>query len=315
MVSGFITEAQAKKGWLTRIVNYVANGHLDIGADNGATNICFVVSLIVFCSLTLGIFLAANVLVQDRETGELLDERMSTMIRIGIRSVYKNKLRKGLDTKMVRAFLLNMTMRQGKKFNDPKSKDSIKRTPPFVLLHFPDDDLNELLLLPNAAFVEFHNLNTSEMLEPLDYFQTFNEFFYRKLKPGARSICSEDPRVAVSPADCRMMAFPNINEATRSEIVIVVQRNKSSLLTSDIRLWIKGKEFSVKNLLQNQEVANYFKDGSLAVFRLAPQDYHRYHAPVDGILGEFVAIPGTYYTVNPMAIREKAKRGLILSGC
>jgi len=66
-----------------------------------------------------------------------------------------------------------------------------------------------------TAFVQFHNLNTNEMLEPLDYFKTFNEFFYRKLKPGARSISSEDPRVAVSPADCRMMAFPNINEATR----------------------------------------------------------------------------------------------------
>jgi len=125
VVSGFITEAQAKKGWLTRIVNYVANGHLDIGADNGNSS--------VFPSFLLqikNIFLAANVLVQDRETGELLDEKMSTMIRLGIRSVYKNKLssvRKGLDTKMVRAFLLNMTLRQGKKYNDPKSKDSIKR--------------------------------------------------------------------------------------------------------------------------------------------------------------------------------------------
>lgn len=71
------------------------------------------------------------------------------------------------------------------------------------------------------------------------------------------------------------------------------------------RLWIKGKEFSIKNLLQNQDLANYFKDGSLAVFRLAPQDYHRYHSPVDGELGEYVDIPGTYYTVNPMAIRER----------
>jgi len=82
--------------------------------------------------------------------------------------------------------------------------------------------------------------------------------------------------------------------------------------TNHDRLWIKGKEFSIKNLLQSQEVANYFKDGSLAVFRLAPQDYHRYHAPVDGILGEFVAIPGTYYTVNPMAIREKVSGSSII---
>lgn len=66
-----------------------------------------------------------------------------------------------------------------------------------------------------VAFVDFHNLNVGEMLEPLDSFKTFNEFFYRKLKPGARKVASEDPRVAVSPADCRMMVFPTISEATR----------------------------------------------------------------------------------------------------
>jgi len=39
--------------------------------------------------------------------------------------------------------------------------------------------------------------------------------------------------------------------------------------------------------------------------RLAPQDYHRFHSPVDGIVEKVKEIPGTYYTVNPMAIREK----------
>jgi len=124
------------------------------------------------------------------------------------------------------------------------------------------------------------------MLEPLDSFKTFNEFFYRKLKPGARTLASpDDPKVAVSPADCRMMAFPSINEATR--------------------LWIKGKEFSVKTLLQSQDLSTFFKDGSLAVFRLAPQDYHRFHSPVNGTLADYTDIQGTFYTVNPMAIRER----------
>ena len=40
------------------------------------------------------------------------------------------------------------------------------------------------------------------------------------------------------------------------------------------------------------------------MFRLAPQDYHRFHVPVDGTIGEITAIEGQYYTVNPMAIRS-----------
>jgi len=240
VTSGFLTETHARKGWLTRIINYVTNGQHDIGADN------------------------ANVLVQDRESGQLIDEKIPTSIRLGIRVVYRNKfrnMRKGLDSKLFRNFLHNQSVRQGKKFNDPKSKEEIK------------------------GFIEFHGINMSEMLESPDSFQNFNEFFYRKLKPGARSLASSDPKVAVSPADARMMAFPSISDATK--------------------LWIKGSNFSRKNLLQDSELANYYKDGSLALFRLAPQDYHRYHAPVDGIIGPYIDIHGTYFTVNPMAIREK----------
>lgn len=96
----------------------------------------------------------------------------------------------------------------------------------------------------------------SQVLEPLDHFKTFNEFFYRKLKPGARP-CEypEDPTVVVSPADCRMMAFQTIEQATK--------------------IWIKGMDFTVAKLLDDPAYAQCFDGGSLAVFRLAPQDYHR----------------------------------------
>jgi len=61
----------------------------------------------------------------------------------------------------------------------------------------------------------------------------------------------------------------------------------------------------LSKLLNSPEQAKVFKGGSVAVCRLAPQDYHRFHSPVDGVVGPFVDVPGTYYTVNPMAIREK----------
>jgi phosphatidylserine decarboxylase len=82
-----------------------------------------------------------------------------------------------------------------------------------------------------------------------------------------------------------MMVFPTVNEATR--------------------IWIKGDNFSVESLLGDDELAGRFWDGSLAIFRLAPQDYHRFHFPVDGTIVDLREPIGTnYFTVNPMAIRS-----------
>jgi phosphatidylserine decarboxylase len=71
-------------------------------------------------------------------------------------------------------------------------------------------------------------------------------------------------------------------------------------------IWVKGREFTVDRLLGDAypEDARRFRNGALGVFRLAPQDYHRFHIPVDGIMGEPKTIAGDYYTVNPMAIRS-----------
>jgi phosphatidylserine decarboxylase len=150
-------------------------------------------------------------------------------------------------------------MKQGRRFDSP---NSVREIP---------------------AFIKFHKIQLHEVWKPVSSFKTFNEFFYRKLRPGSRPPDSpEDPTVAVSPADSRMIAFESVNDATR--------------------IWIKGVEFSLKKLL-GDENATDFEGGSLAVFRLAPQDYHRFHSPVDGTVTKIKHISGQYYTVNPMAIR------------
>lgn len=69
------------------------------------------------------------------------------------------------------------------------------------------------------------------------------------------------------------------------------------------KIWIKGRDFSVARLLGDaykQDVDRYI-GGALAIFRLAPQDYHRFHSPVDGKIGKMTCIPGEYYTVNVSA--------------
>jgi len=94
--------------------------------------------------------------------------------------------------------------------------------------------------------------------------------------------------VAVSPADCRLMVFPTELQA----------RN----------LWIKGQNFCLSGLFgswdKTGEMARKFTGCSIAISRLAPQDYHRFHYPVSGVLGARHLIEGEYYTVNPIAIRR-----------
>jgi phosphatidylserine decarboxylase len=163
----------------------------------------------------------------------------------------------------VRKLLHSLSIKQGIKYDDPASKNEIQK------------------------FINFHRLDVSEVLLPTDQFKNFNEFFYRQLKPDARP-CSapENPRIIVSPADCRSVVFNKIDDATR--------------------VWVKGREFSIQRLFGDtypEDVSRY-TNGALGIFRLAPQDYHRFHIPVDGVMGTPKVIEGEYYTVNPMAIRS-----------
>lgn len=157
----------------------------------------------------------------------------------------------------------SLSFKQGKKYDDPASAREIQ------------------------GFINFHKLDMSEVLHPIDQFKSFNEFFYRELKADARP-CSalDNPRIIVSPADSRSVVFNTLEEATK--------------------IWVKGREFSVTRLLGNAypQDAKRYVNGALGIFRLAPQDYHRFHIPVDGIMDKPRLIEGEYYTVNPMAIRS-----------
>jgi phosphatidylserine decarboxylase len=107
-----------------------------------------------------------------------------------------------------------------------------------------------------------------------------------KLKSDARPVENpDDPSRLVSGADCRLMAFESVNEATR--------------------VWIKGREFSVARLLGEAyaDQTEKYNGGALCIFRLAPQDYHRFHSPVDGKIGKMTYISGEYYTVNVSSIQ------------
>ncbi|EEB07794.1 phosphatidylserine decarboxylase Psd3 [Schizosaccharomyces japonicus yFS275] len=206
---------------------------------------------------------SANTLVQNRKTGQIEEERMNMYIRVGIRLMYRGIRNSRIEGARVKKALRNITLKQGKKYDSPSSLKDI------------------------PAFIKFFRLPLEEVYVPEGGFKTFNEFFYRSLKPGSRPCASpDDPKVLVSPADSRAVFYESIEAATT--------------------FWIKGREFSVAGLLGpdfSKDAPNY-ADGSIAIFRLAPQDYHRYHSPVRGVVGKTSKIDGQYYTVNPMAVRS-----------
>ena len=102
----------------------------------------------------------------------------------------------------------------------------------------------------------------------------------RKLKPGARPVANEsDPTSICSAADCRLVVYPSVDLAKK--------------------FWIKGAEFTIPHLLgvpPDSDTAQAFAGASVASFRLAPADYHRFHSPIDATIGDIVDIPGQYYT-------------------
>ena len=113
-------------------------------------------------------------------------------------------------------------------------------------------------------------------------FNSFNEFFTRKLKPGARRI-DTGKQALVSPADGKLLVYDDIQN---SDFII------------------KGQRFDVISFLEDVAQAERYKDGSLIVIRLAPNDYHRFHFPVNGVVTDVSKIEGDYYSVNPLALRE-----------
>lgn len=240
LVSSYETPQVATRRWFSKVLIKLTYGRYKLGSNS------------------------ANILVQDRSTGIILEEKMSVAVRLGIRLLYR-----GLDkakSKRVRILLRKLSIKQGIKFDNPRLKRDID------------------------SFIKFHKLDLSDCLitDP-GQFETFNDFFYRKLKPNARPI-EGLKQVVVSPADCRCTTFNSVDEATE--------------------LWIKGRNFTLARLfngnfnqLENTSLYNP-KDCCIGIFRLAPQDYHRFHSPVSGTIGPIKYIEGEYYTVNPMAIRS-----------
>lgn len=132
-------------------------------------------------------------------------------------------------------------------------------------------------------FISAFDVNSEEFLDPVDSFQSFNDFFIRKLKLSSRPIASGKD-VAILPADGRYLVYPDI---ALSDGFIV-----------------KGKKFQLETLLQDKELAAEYAHGSMLIARLCPSDYHRFHFPCNCIPEQPQSISGDLFSVNPLALRK-----------
>ncbi|KAJ6238007.1 phosphatidylserine decarboxylase [Anaeramoeba flamelloides] len=218
----------------------------------------------------------SKVMVYDRKTGMIVEEKIPRSLKTIFQMIYRTRITRTTSRMLqMKRLLKKLSFDIGVKKNSPKSVKSIPK------------------------FIRQHNINTEEILRPLDSFKNFNDFFIRELKPGSRPIDEpNNDHILISPADCRINVFSDIEQSKE--------------------FWIKGTKFNLLNLFgpnnndisdsddRKTSLSDRFKDGSLVIARLSPQDYHRVHSPISGTVKRiYPVIDGEYWTVSPLAIKSK----------
>jgi len=135
-----------------------------------------------------------------------------------------------------------------------------------------------------GPFIEQFGVDAAEFAEPVENYRTFNEFFYRRLKAGARPLAAGDDTV-VFPADGRHLAIPDLATCTN--------------------FWVKGVRFDLAALLDDEVLAREFAGGAALISRLCPVDYHRFHFPCAGTPNTLRQINGPLYSVSPIALLRR----------
>jgi phosphatidylserine decarboxylase len=130
-------------------------------------------------------------------------------------------------------------------------------------------------------FVRKYGVDMNEAAEPdVTRYRSFNDFFTRALKTGARPLASA---TLISPVDGSISQFGKIEQ--------------------DRILQAKGHRYSTTALVGDAKVAQHFHDGWFATLYLSPRDYHRIHMPCDGRLLRMIYVPGDLFSVNPTTAR------------
>lgn len=134
-----------------------------------------------------------------------------------------------------------------------------------------------------GLFAKAYDVDLDEAIRPEGGFDSFDAFFTRRLRDGARPTC-DDPTAIVSPSDGRVEAIGPIQRGGR--------------------FLIKGRDYLADELLGDLDEARRYEGGHFAVVYLSPRDYHRVHAPVAGSVTRIRSMPGDLFPVNAIGERH-----------
>lgn len=136
------------------------------------------------------------------------------------------------------------------------------------------------------SFIKDFNIDMNLSQKKINEFTSFNDFFIRELTSAARPV-NQASNVLISPGDGRITAYENI------DLEHLVQ--------------IKGLTYSLRELINDDSIAEKYSNGVCIILRLCPTDYHRFHFVDSGIPSKTTKIKGHYYSVNPIALKNIPK--------
>ena len=197
--------------------------------------------------------MSANpILYVDRATGETVAE--SVMGDKALRFAYETMLGRTLWSVLFGSRLVSAWM--GRRYDSPRSRKAI------------------------ASLASIPGCRADEAEKPVSEYASFNDFFTRRLKPGARPLGDG----FVSPADGRLRLFLDAD--------------------ADSPFPLKGATRSLREVFDGNAPAGRY---DVAVVRLAPVDYHRFHFPCDceADAADVSVVPGRYHSVNPIALARR----------
>lgn len=140
-----------------------------------------------------------------------------------------------------------------------------------------------LRALVYRAFATRVGAALDEVELPLEEYESFSQFFARRLRPDMRPL-HEDPATIVAPCD--------------GVVAAIGQAEQGRLIQA------KGKDYSLAQLIGDEELSDALIGGSYLTIYLSPADYHRVHSPVSAKLLGYSYIPGTLFPVNALFSRS-----------
>ncbi|WP_064092432.1 phosphatidylserine decarboxylase [Rossellomorea aquimaris] len=153
-----------------------------------------------------------------------------------------------------------------------------KKWSSFILRKFVQSPMSAPFI---PSFIKTFNINVDEIEGSVTDYKTLHEFFIRKLKDEARNIQYGDS-LAVSPVDGLLAS--------------------TGMITDKLEIEVKGKKYSVLEMLGSKEKASNYNGGQFAVLYLSPANYHRIHSPINGKILERWSLGKHSYPVNHLGL-------------